>query len=701
VAADYSIKSSKTALVVKPGAKITRVTGPYGALYLGDPNSGSVYMDFMWIEGAVSAPTTTAINGNLHRFSMFRHVNIVGPGVTGVSVPCAKSKFVDFASTQVSNIAMSLSGRECTVHGATIDGSSYGIFIADYNSAFATGPNTVENVTISNGAFSGAGQAAIVISSNASGTILTNATITNPYSAGIRVNGNNSLLTGITITDTSGNMSDGVNVSSSASGNTLEDITVRGGLGIGIALAGTGHRVNNADVSSMNLQGIEIRGSGHRVSNVIVANVVGSGAGAGVRLIDTSRNRVWNVMVGNTGDPPYGGYGRGVQITFAVAPQDARSDNIISNVFLVNNGIMGFDLNGAQSSLFQYMTIANTGHENSLDTTPNPVSFGGRGIRFNSGFIKGNTFNNMLIANNPDSGLDVNPHVTGTSSDWVTGTTFNDMAIVGNGKRSYGSVFGKDIGTGIRLGEYAVDVVFHGALILADNGVNPNQNCHVFADATVKTEAGLTNSNPDYSCTPVGSSDATLDIAIDGYGAVGAVTGDDTANQSDTNGLAAVGSVAADDWTRFAGIERMWGRAGSAFPNPDNWGMCRSPGTCQIYDWSLSASDNNFRGILPVPTGGDYLVHTFFAADATKCAAVPAFWTGSLCQSTYLVNAVEVMDDTILANNGNLLCESGETCIYMPNIGAYQGHGPLISAGAFTDGVVTGVTLLKYTTNGR
>ena len=67
--------------------------------------------------------------------------------------------------------------------------------------------------------------------------------------------------------------------------------------------------------------------------------------------------------------------------------------------------------------------------------------------------------------------------------------------------------------------------------------------------------------------------------------------------------------------------------------------------------------------------------------------------------TTFLQHAVEILDDGIGNDNG--LCESGETCLFTPNNGSYQGHGALISAGTFTDGVITGVTLLKYKVNGK
>jgi hypothetical protein len=66
---------------------------------------------------------------------------------------------------------------------------------------------------------------------------------------------------------------------------------------------------------------------------------------------------------------------------------------------------------------------------------------------------------------------------------------------------------------------------------------------------------------------------------------------------------------------------------------------------------------------------------------------------------TYLENAVELMLDG--SGNDNGLCESGETCVYSPNIGAYQGHGPL-AAGAcvFENGIVRDVKIFSFTQNG-
>jgi parallel beta-helix repeat protein len=99
-------------------------------------------------------------------------------------------------------------------------------------------------------------------------------------------------------------------------------------------------------------------------------------------------------------------------------------------------------------------------------------------------------------------------------------------------------------------------------------------------------------------------------------------------------------------------------------------------------DYSLVDTDIVIRGVLALPTGDDTLTHTW--SDGSPIVL--------------LRHAVEIQGDEI--GNDNNLCESGEDCLYTPNIAAYQGHGNLVSAGAFTDGTLTGITLWKYETNG-
>jgi hypothetical protein len=62
----------------------------------------------------------------------------------------------------------------------------------------------------------------------------------------------------------------------------------------------------------------------------------------------------------------------------------------------------------------------------------------------------------------------------------------------------------------------------------------------------------------------------------------------------------------------------------------------------------------------------------------------------------YMKNAIEIDGD----GDGDGLCESNETCLYTPNFGAYQGHGTFGQC-TFTDGIISGVKMFGYETNGR
>jgi parallel beta-helix repeat protein len=190
----------------------------------------------------------------------------------------------------------------------------------------------------------------------------------------------------------------------------------------------------------------------------------------------------------------------------------------------------------------------------------------------------------------------------------------------------------------------------------------------------------------DATCANNGSSDvSTLTTGITlASSFVGKVNNEDALNASDSSGGAASFPVdpAVFDWARFDNAYRGWGRDGSTFPYTDQQGRWTT-GAGRIWDWSVSASDAVLRNALALPTGDDTITQTWSDASTT----------------TYLRHAAEIPGDGIGNDNG--LCESGETCLYTPNIGSYQGHGNLVSAGAFTNGTLTGITLMQYATNGR
>ena len=154
------------------------------------------------------------------------------------------------------------------------------------------------------------------------------------------------------------------------------------------------------------------------------------------------------------------------------------------------------------------------------------------------------------------------------------------------------------------------------------------------------------------------------------------------------------------DWLSFDTFYRGWGREG-IFPSASVKNYCPRNGTCRIYDWSISEQDTVIRDILPIPQGinADTLIHIWTVANEDECHAVPgAVWniTTSVCETELLVNAVELIRDG--SGNDNLLCESGEGCLYTPNLGAYQGHGDLQFMGP--GGPAGDILLYRYEING-
>ncbi|MFZ5785440.1 MAG: hypothetical protein ACOY3Y_03260, partial [Acidobacteriota bacterium] len=172
------------------------------------------------------------------------------------------------------------------------------------------------------------------------------------------------------------------------------------------------------------------------------------------------------------------------------------------------------------------------------------------------------------------------------------------------------------------------------------------------------------------------------------------VTTDDLKNPDDTAGVAAFSAVS--EWHRMENPLRFWGKASvAAFPAEAQRGRC-STGNCQIWDYRLKASDTTL------------LNRSFDGA-----AANPSFAHGDACPAglggdrsltdqigrSYLAAAVELLG---MGGDDDGLCESGETCLYTPNFGYYQGHGDLFTKQcAFqANGGLSGISIYAYPLNG-
>jgi hypothetical protein len=406
----------------------------------------------------------------------------------------------------------------------------------------------------------------------------------------------------------------------------------------------TGCRMSEINVSD-NLYGLTIATN----EATEISDVNSWGNSAGIRIGNASDNTVLRNIISANNE------GEGIII-------QAGTGHLFSNIKAYNNGFYGLRLDGIADSVLSNILLAsneNNGIQilstlNSVIMNMTSVNGGNNGIRISGS--DSTTISGAAVANNNYMGVNMDSsdnmlfaNVTSTDNE------FNGLQLSSSDNSR-----------------------FTGILKVGSNGII---DCNV---------SGGVNPGLDNSCVNAGDSDAVLSTNVTSAASfAGKVAVDDTVNISDSSGSATYGSIS--DWTGFESVYRTWGRDGAAFASTTHQGYADSTETLRIWDWSLAASgDLGDSGtpvlldVLDLPSGNDTLSHA---------------WAGTTTVTTFLSNAQEVQGDGI--GNDNLLCETGEVCQYMPNIGVYQGHGLMGSAGSFTPGAVTDVTLMRYTVNGR
>lgn len=411
-------------------------------------------------------------------------------------------------------------------------------------------------------------------------------------------------------------------------------------------IVNTGHhnmysnvRVKNVSqyAIALNQKGGDVIEGHNRLRDIFVTNSATWGGSYYSINIDSPANILHNINASNN----YEGILIGA---------NAR-DNVLDNVTVANEAL-GLWLSNARNNILSNVTSTNSINQSlSLDT----ANF--------------NLIINTFLANSNNSGISISG----------AGNSINNLISVNND-------------TGISIG--AEKSIFTGILKVGAN----NKDC----DVGTFNNPGLTN-----SCENQGSSDAHLSLNVTSSNSfIGKVTQDDMANSSETNGAADYNLIS--DWTYFQNQYRGWGKDGNAYPDSTHQYICIVGETCRIWDWSLAQNDEGDNGqsaalnVLEFPNGDNVVIHIWGGLDEVSCNnRQGAFWdaANSICKSNFLRNAVERLND--FNGNENGLCENNEICIYTPNIGAYQGHGEYISAGVFSDGIISGVTLLKRELNGR
>lgn len=374
----------------------------------------------------------------------------------------------------------------------------------------------------------------------------------------------------------------------------------------------------------------------------------------------------------------------------------SSSDNTLSGVAASNNGQYGIVLAGSSDNTITNMEVSNNSCGVWLASSSNNTL---SGVDASNNRLRGvsiyQSSNNILSGVTASNNGQLGVNLDSSSNNTLTGVTANNngvgVSLASSSNNTISGVVASNNISGIHFVNSS-DNYFTGDLKV---GSNATGDCGIIGG----TNPGLMNS----TCVNDGVSDAALTTGVTiASSFVAKVTTDDSANTSDTNGAAAITDITQTfDWTSFDNTYRTWGVDGSAFPDATNRGSlgcsdttyanqtdCEANtgtwrGDARIWDWSLAAADTVIKDALSLPTGNDTLTHTW--SDAST--------------SAILRNSVEMQGDGI--GNDNTLCETSEDCLYTPNIGSYQGHGSLITAGSIgTGGTIENVTLWKYETNG-
>lgn len=270
------------------------------------------------------------------------------------------------------------------------------------------------------------------------------------------------------------------------------------------------------------------------------------------------------------------------------------------------------------------------------------------------------TFSNHALINNA-----TNFHLRGSSTSNTEDHLFANLAI---------------------SGVFSIPDTYVSNIRLIDNLLKSlDLSCYVIAGAGPNT--GLT----DTTCNNQGTSTAIHRSNLNfGNSLVGSVLTDNL-NIYNQGGIAPYNEML--EINQFESIYRGWGKDGPSISDPSTIGPCTSGNNCRLWDVRMNAQDNILRNT----THDGENQNTPFAPNVTCPEAVNGNRSISDYRSnTYLINAIEIMDDDIGDDDG--LCESGESCIYSPNYGAYQGEGDYLSQGTctFVDGTITGVQMYAY-----
>lgn len=379
---------------------------------------------------------------------------------------------------------------------------------------------------------------------------------------------------------------------------------------------------------------------------------------------------------------------------------DTHSNKLID--FTFHHGVYGFDSSSSSSSLFNLLLYGNVSNMQ------------GAGIRYISHSVVSNV---VFSANTGSRGaVSYGFNTIYMNLTFVNNSLDNSIYNFAANADLFNNMLSVNSGTQAALYNYQARAHIFSQLMLIGGGTQDILNSNTRAplkftnNLVIENAARCTIYNDtawspglltDGSCGNAGPSNAILRLLSFDQPKmfVGKVLTSDLINSEDTLGSGNASSLT--NWSRFDNNFRAWGKEGSIFPNTDNKGPCAT-GNCRIWDFRLKADPANiaYNSTDAVATKNDP-----FIPGATCPAAVhgnkKTDYTDYYSVTTpFLTNAVEISLDGL--GNDNVMCESGESCLYSPNFGAYQGEGDYEAAGTciFQAGAITGVKLYAYPTNG-
>ena len=324
-------------------------------------------------------------------------------------------------------------------------------------------------------------------------------------------------------------------------------------------------------------------------------------------------------------------------VDFSFTPR-ATEHNVYSNVFINGMSGNGLSVNLGGKSIFTTMTIANTDGAINHQANTNHV-----------------VYHNVMMANNKTSGLSV------VTSNNLTAGQF--------------ASFYTDLGLSMNA---VTTSTVNGNFMF---GNNTTSNCSITGQAPLVNTVCANNVANNVTSPPEATAITNVDVA---NSFVGLVT---------TKNFPTTADWILNDWINPSQMFYSWNKAGT-FLAPTTSGYCDSAQTdCHLYNYSLSSADTELLN----KSDDGANANEAFAVGANCPSAVLGNKkiTNSDASVVYLKNAIEI--DGV--GNGNGLCESGETCLYTPNFGAYQGHGKFGKC-TFSNGSISNVMMFGYESNG-